>query len=100
LADPSYTTTEQQWQSTIDIVQKLSTEQGTFKEGHSLVRSVKSHQQVQANQDVDREVYRAVNQDSTEAAYQERNHEVDRMVTEEDFEQQLPSQCQLPMPTD
>jgi hypothetical protein len=35
---------------------------------------------------VDREVYRKVDQDSTEVANQERTHEVDKMVTEADFE--------------
>jgi len=40
-----------------------------------------------------------VDPDSTEAAYPERNHEVDRMVTEADFERWLPSQCRLPMTT-
>jgi len=30
-----------------------------------------------------------VDQDSTEAAFQERNHEVDRMVTKADFEQRV-----------
>jgi len=46
--------------------------------------------------EVDRQVYQ-VNQDSTESANQERTHEVDRMVTEADFQRRLPSQCQLPM---
>jgi len=41
--------------------------------------------------DTHRKVY-WVNQDSTEVAYRERNHEVDRMVTEADFERRLPSQ--------
>jgi len=35
--------------------------------------------------EVDHEVYQ-VDQDSTEAAYRKRNHEVDPMVTEADFE--------------
>ena len=38
-----------------------------------------------------RQIYQ-VDQDSTEATYQERNHEVDRMVTEADFQRRLPSQ--------
>jgi hypothetical protein len=43
----------------------------------------------QVYQEVDREVYKEVGQDSTEATCRERNHEVDRMVTEAGF------QCQL-----
>jgi len=46
-----------------------------------------------------------VNQDSIEAAFREGNEEVDRMVTEADFQRQLPiqaasrSHCHLPMTT-
>ena len=46
-----------------------------------------------------------VDQDSAQAAFRERNHEVDRMVTEADFQRRLPSQlasgsqCHLPMTT-
>ena len=44
-------------------------------------------------------IYRKVDQDSTEVANQERTREVDKMVTETDFERWLPSQCQFPMTT-
>jgi hypothetical protein len=83
---------------------KSSTEQRIFKkEGDSRVRSVKSYRQVKAHQqavyrDTHREVYREVDrqvyqvdQDSTEAANRERTYEVDRMVTETDFERRLPN---------
>jgi len=63
-----------------------------LKEGDSRVYTIKSNRQVEAHQEVD--------QDSTGAAYRERNHEVNRMVTEADFERRLPSQCHLPMTTD
>ena len=43
----------------------------------------------EVNRQVYREVYREVDQESTEAAYQERNHEVDLMVTDADFERQV-----------
>jgi len=46
----------------------------------------------------ERHVYQ-VDQDSTEAACRERNHEIDQMVTEADFQRRLPSQCHLPMTT-
>ena len=52
----------------------------------------------------ERQVYQ-VDQDSTKAAYRERNHEVNQMVTEADFQRRLPSQaaptsqCHLPMTT-
>jgi len=69
------------------MMMKSSTEQRIFKEGDSRVYTII-------------EVDREVDQDSTEAAYRERNHEVDRMVTEADFERRLPSQCHLPMTTD
>jgi hypothetical protein len=51
------------------------------------------------HREVDQEVYREVDQESPETAYWERTHEVDKMVTEADFERWLPSQCQLPMTT-
>jgi hypothetical protein len=66
------------------------------------------------HREVDLEVYREVNQDSTEAtsgehthddAYRGRTHEVDQMVTEADFERSLPnedestSQCRVLMMT-
>jgi hypothetical protein len=64
----------------------------------SRVRSVKSYRQVKSlpggslprhaqrlYRKVDRQVYQ-VDQDATEAAYGERNHEVDRIVTEAGFE--------------
>jgi hypothetical protein len=57
-------------------------------------------QSTKTHREVDRDVYREVDQDSTEAAYRERNHEVDQMVTEADFERRLPSQRHLPMTTD
>jgi len=57
-------------------------------------------QSTKTHREVDRDVYREVDQDSTEAAYQERNHEVDRMVTEAGFERRLPSQRHLPVTTD
>jgi len=56
-----------------------------------------THRQVYL--EVDREVYQEIDQHSTKAAYRERNHEVDQMVTEADFQRRLPSQCQLPMTT-
>jgi hypothetical protein len=97
--DPSYTTTEPQWQSTIDMMQKSSTEQRTFKERDSHVRSVMSYRQVNsppggslprhAPTSLPRSRPRSllrVEQDSTEVAYRERNDEVDRMVTEGDFQ--------------
>jgi len=52
-----------------------------------------------------REVYQEVDQDTTEATTRKRNHEVDRMVIEADFDRRLPSQaasgsqCHLPMTT-
>jgi hypothetical protein len=69
-----------------------------------------THQQI--NQEVlptsqkyaERQGYQ-VDQDSTKAAYRERNHEVDQMVTEADFQRRLlsqaapTSQCHLPMTT-
>jgi len=73
------------------MMEKSSTEQRIFKEGDSRVYTIKSHRQVEAHQVVD--------QDSTEAAYRERNHEVDRMDTEADFERRLPSECHLLMTT-
>jgi len=54
--------------------------------------------------EVDRKVYQ-VDHDSIEASFRERNHEVDKMVTEADFQRRLPSQaasgsqCHLPMNT-
>jgi hypothetical protein len=45
--------------------------------------------------DTHQQVYQ-VDQDSTEAA---RTYEVDRMVTEADFQRPLPSQCHLPRTT-
>jgi len=47
----------------------------------------------QAYQEVDCEVYQEVDQDSTEAACRQRNHEVDRMVTEADFQPRLPGKA-------
>jgi hypothetical protein len=61
------------------MMMKLSTEQQIFKEGDSRVYTTKSYRQGEAHRDpvyrdthqeVDREVYREVDQDSTEAAYQ------------------------------
>jgi len=52
----------------------------------------------------DRKVY-PVDQDSIEASFREHNHEVDRMVTEADFQRPLPSQpvsgsqCHFPITT-
>jgi hypothetical protein len=77
--DPSYTATEPQWQSTINIMEKSSTKQRIFKEGDSRVYTIKSHRQVEAHREavyrdthreIDRDVY--ADQDSTEAAYRER----------------------------
>ena len=79
-------------------MEKSSTEQRTFKQGDSRVRSVKSYRQVNSPPGGSlprhtptslprcrpRSLLR-VDQDSTEAAYRERNDEVDRMVTEADF---------------
>jgi hypothetical protein len=84
--DPSFTATEPQWQSTIHWIQKSSTEQRIFKEGDCRVYTIKSYQQAEAHREVDQEVYQEVDQDSTEAAYLERNPEIDRMVTKADFE--------------
>jgi len=76
-------------------MEKSSPEQRIFKEGDSRVYTIKSYRQVEAHREpvyrdthreVDREVYQEVDQDSTEAAYRERNDEVDRMVTEADFQ--------------
>jgi len=39
-----------------------------------------------------RQAYQEVDQDVTEAASRERNHEVDRMVTEAEFKRLLPNQ--------
>jgi len=47
-----------------------------------------------AQPEVDREVYQ-IDQDSIEASFRERNHEVNRMVTEADFQRRLPSQPHL-----
>jgi len=72
----------------------------------------KSYQQLQAHREamywdmhqVDRQVY-LVNHDSTETTCRERNHEIDRRVTDVDFQTWLPnqdelkSQCQVPMTT-
>jgi hypothetical protein len=81
------------------MMQKSSTEQRTFNEGDSRVRSVKSYRQVNsppggslprhAPTSLPRSRPRSllrVDQDFTEVAYRERNHEVDRMVTDADFE--------------
>ena len=83
--DRSYTATEPRWQSTINMMEKSSTEQRIFKEGDSRVYTIKSYRQYEAH---------------GEAVYRERNHEVDQMVTEADFQRRLPSQCHLPMTTD
>jgi len=82
------------------------------KGGDNHLSTIKSYQQLKAHLEaiyrdthrVDREVY-LVDQDSAEAAYRERNHEVDRRVTKADFQRWLPnqdeltSQCQFPMTT-
>ena len=74
-------------------------EQRTFKEGDSRVRSVMSYRQgnsppggslprhapTSQPRSQPRSLLR-VDQDSTEVVYREREHEVDRMVTEADFE--------------
>jgi hypothetical protein len=57
-------------------------------------------QSTKTHREVNRDVYQEVNQDSTEAAYRERNQEVNWMVTDADFERRLPSQRHLPMTTD
>jgi len=59
----------------------------------------KAHQEAvyrDTHWDVDREVdwkVYQVNQDSIEASFRERKHDVDRMVTEADFQRRLPSQA-------
>ena len=89
---------------------KSSAEQRTSKRGDDHVENASYRQSRQAHRDavyrdthreVDREVYREVgrqayqvdqvDQDSTEAALRERICEVDRMVTEADFQRRLPS---------
>jgi hypothetical protein len=89
--DPSYSATELEWQSTTDMIEKSSTEQRIFKEGDSRVYTIKSYRRVNSppGGSLPRSRLRSllrVDQDSTEAAYRERNDEVDRMVTEADFQ--------------
>jgi len=68
------------------------------KQGDRHVKSVKPYRQVKSPprgsllrhaprvyRDVDRQVHQ-IDEDATEATYRERNLEVDRMVTEADFE--------------
>jgi hypothetical protein len=79
-------------------MEKSSTEQQIFKKREIAVSDQPSpNDKPQAHRkvvysDTHRELYREVNQqvyqvdqDSTEVAYQNRNHEVDQMVTEADF---------------
>jgi len=83
---------------------KSSAEQRIFKKGEIAVSDQsnptdksKAHQEAvyrhapRVYREVDRQVH-LVDQDATEAAYRERNNEVDRMVTEADFERRLPNQ--------
>jgi hypothetical protein len=76
-------------------MKKSLTEERIFKEGDSRVYTIRSYRQVEAHrelvyrethQKVIRQGYREGDQDSTEAAYRERNDEFDRMVTEADFQ--------------
>ena len=59
---------------------------------------------MKAQQEVDHKAHQA-DPDSIEATFQERNYEVDLMVTEADFQRRLPcdaapkSQCHVPMTT-
>jgi hypothetical protein len=74
------------------MMMKSWTEQQIFKEGDRCANRIRSYRQVKAHQeavyrDTHREVNREVDQDRTEGAYRECNHEVARMVTEADFEQ-------------
>jgi len=67
------------------------------KTADSRVRSVKSYRQVKSPPEgsLPRHAPKSrlrVNQDSIEVAYWEHNHEVDRMVTEAEFERWFPSQ--------
>jgi hypothetical protein len=71
------------------------------------VQSTKTHTETSTEKSTETltsKVYQ-VNQDSTEASFGEHNNEVDRMVTEVDFQSRLPSQatsrsqCHLPMIT-
>jgi hypothetical protein len=50
------------------------------------------------HQEVDRQVHR-VDQDASNAVYQECNHEVDQIVNKADFKRRLPRQKHLPMTT-
>jgi hypothetical protein len=118
--DRSYTATEQRWQSTINMMEKSSTEQRNFQKREITVSTRSSptdkskahleavcrdtHRQVYqevlptSQKYAERQVYQ-VDQDSTKATCRERNHEVDQMVTEADFQRRLPSQCHLPKTT-
>ena len=75
--------------------------------GQVLPASRQAHREAiyrDSHQAVDREVY-LVKQDSTKVTYRERNHDVDRIVTEVDFQWLIPnqdeltSQCQVLMTT-
>jgi len=67
---------------------KSSTEQRTSKGGMTVS---KMHSTETRTEKSTSNVYQ-VDQDSIEAAFRERIYEVDRMVTEADFQRQLPSQ--------
>jgi len=69
---------------------KQSAETRTNKSTMKSIRQVKKY--------AERQVYH-VDQDSTEAACRKRNHEVNQMVTEADFQRRLLSQCLLWMTT-
>jgi hypothetical protein len=88
-------------------------EQRIFREGYSHVYTIRSYRQVKADQEpvnrdthreVDREVYQEADQILLKPSIK-RNYEVDRMVSEADFEQRSqsqaasPSQCHLLMAT-
>jgi hypothetical protein len=88
-------------------MEKSSTEQQIFKKREiamsnqpSPADKPKAHREA-VYPDTDRKVNREVNrqvcqvdQDSTEAAYRKRNHEVDQMVTEADFERSVNAEYQ------
>ena len=98
----NYTGTEPRWQSIINKIEKLLTEQQIFKRREIAVSDQpcpsdkpKDHREAvypDTHQEVNPEVNLQicqVDQDSPEAAYRKRNHEVDRMVTKADFERRV-----------
>jgi hypothetical protein len=77
------------------MMEKSSTLQRIFTEGVSRVYTIKSYRHIETPREpfpratypeVNQDVYREVDQDSTEATYRERSDTVDWMVTEADFQ--------------